>query len=85
MPPASGTGAGCLGGPLNAAEWLASTVAAMGDPLCAGDVLLTGALGPVPVAAPDDAFHARSGALGTVGVRFAPDPKTSKTPEGASA
>jgi 2-keto-4-pentenoate hydratase len=66
-----GTGADCLGSPLNAAAWLASTLAAMGDPLRAGEVVLTGALGPMTVAAAGDEFEARIGDLGTVQVTFA--------------
>jgi 2-keto-4-pentenoate hydratase len=72
----SGTGADCLGSPLNSAAWLASTAAALGDPLRAGDVVLTGALGPMAVAAPGDRFEARISDLGTVQVGFAEESAT---------
>ncbi|CAL9285296.1 2-keto-4-pentenoate hydratase [Streptomyces sp. SudanB182_2057] len=71
QPVSTGTGADCLGSPLNAAAWLASTLAAAGDPLKAGDVVLTGALGPMAVAAPGDRFEARISQLGRISVQFA--------------
>ncbi|WP_406444367.1 fumarylacetoacetate hydrolase family protein [Streptomyces sp. NBC_00631] len=66
-----GTGADCLDGPLNAAVWLASALAERGDPLRAGDLVLTGALGPMTPAEPGDVFEARISGLGAAQVRFA--------------
>ena len=51
----AGTGAACLGDPLEALRWLAVQAHRFGDPLRAGQVVLSGALGPfVPFAAGDE-------------------------------
>ncbi len=65
-----GAGAACLGNPLNALAWLARTMAAHGEPLQEGDVVLAGALGPMLPAAPGDYFIAEIASLGGVSVRF---------------
>jgi len=42
-----GTGKACMGNPLSAVLWLAQTMIKRGNPLKAGEIILSGALGPM--------------------------------------
>lgn len=65
-----GKAAACLGSPIQALLWLAQTFAQLGQPLKAGDWVLSGALGPMVPVAPGDRFTAEIEGLGSVGLNF---------------
>lgn len=72
-PVSVGAGAACLGNPVNAVVWLASTMARAGSPLRAGDVVLSGALCPMVSVTPGARYEARISRLGSVRVGFGDD------------
>ncbi|RKT87167.1 2-keto-4-pentenoate hydratase [Saccharopolyspora antimicrobica] len=65
-----GDGTACLGDPLAALAWLARTARSLGDPLRAGQIVLSGALGPLVPASPGMRFRAEIDPLGEVTATF---------------
>ncbi|MFC7446601.1 2-keto-4-pentenoate hydratase [Rhodococcus daqingensis] len=66
----SGNGAACLGDPIEAVVWLARTARDLGQPLLAGQVILSGALGPMATVAAGNTVTVTVSGLGTVTARF---------------
>ncbi|MGW0946424.1 2-keto-4-pentenoate hydratase [Streptomyces sp. NPDC002623] len=65
-----GNGAACLGDPLAALLWLARTAREFGDPLRAGQIVLSGALGPLVPTPPGTTVRAEMPGLGSVTATF---------------
>ena len=66
----TGIGANCMGNPLAAMAWLAGRLSKLGTPLRAGQVILSGALGPMVTAAPGERYTAQIAGLGKVVAAF---------------
>jgi 2-keto-4-pentenoate hydratase len=66
-----GTGGACHGNPLDAMASLAGELARRRRPLRAGDIVLSGALGPMVAMKPGDAFEANVAGLGAVSAQLA--------------
>ena len=65
-----GTGADCLGSPLNATLWLANKMIELGEPLKAGELIFSGALGPMSNVQAKDQISISIQGLGHVSVSF---------------
>jgi 2-keto-4-pentenoate hydratase len=66
-----GAGAACLDSPINAVRWLARMMVDVKRPLKRGDIVLSGALGPMVPVEPGDVVEARINGLGSVRAVFA--------------
>jgi 2-keto-4-pentenoate hydratase len=66
----AGTGSACLGDPLEALRWLAIQAYRFGDPLRAGHLILSGALGPFVPFAPGDRVAASISGFAPLVVEF---------------
>ena len=75
----TGNGAACLGDPIDAVVWLARQARELGDPLRAGQVVLSGALGPMRPVAPGSHVTATISGLGSVSVSFPRDGRSFRT------
>jgi len=66
----TGAGAAALGSPVNAVVWLANMLGELDVPLLKGEVILSGALGPMVTVATGEHYRLTIGGLGSCSVRF---------------
>ncbi|UGT63098.1 2-keto-4-pentenoate hydratase [Nocardia asteroides] len=66
----AGRGTDCLGSPWAALAWLANTAREFGSPLRAGEIVLSGALGPLAPVAPGATYRAELSGIGSVTATF---------------
>ncbi|MCZ4344207.1 fumarylacetoacetate hydrolase family protein [Sphingomonadaceae bacterium G21617-S1] len=69
-PISTGAGIACLGNPLTATLWLARKMVEVGRPLKKGDLVMSGALGPLAPVAAGDSVELRISGVGSVRAHF---------------
>lgn len=69
----AGTGKDCLGNPLAALAWLSNTTLLLGNPIRAGEVVLSGALGPMVTVDSGSHYSADITGIGSVDIQFSDD------------
>ncbi|MEV0395298.1 2-keto-4-pentenoate hydratase [Polymorphospora rubra] len=74
-PVSTGAGSACLGSPVVAVTWLARELSRRGEPLRAGQVVLSGALGPMVAAGAPGRYRARLNGLGGVDAIMEGEPR----------
>ena len=66
----TGVGSACLGHPLDAALWLANLLSQQGQTMRSGDIILSGALGPMVTLNENSIIRASVEGLGSVSFRY---------------